>query len=445
MREKGLWVSAVAVVLAAGQDGAAQRRGGGGAVGARGGAVAGPYGGGGYGGRVGGTAVGPYGGTRSAGAGSGSYTTQRGTTVDYAGAGRGGVTPGGVQYGRGAGGVQVTTPGGATATRVGTAGGVAGPGGNAVGTRAGVTAGTGPGGSFSSAYRGGVAVGPRGAAAGGTRVGTAVGPAGNVVGGATRAGVAAGPYGAAAGVRMATAARGPYGTYYASSAALRTTGTAVRGNFGYYGAFTPGWYARYPGAWFAAGWTASRVWSAPAWGTVAAYGGYPAAPIYYDYGSNVVITGDTVVVDGKSEVPAAAYAQYAADVAATGQPPAGQPAAPPAGDDWQPLGVFALVGEGEANSTNIFQLAVNKQGLVRGNYYNALTDTTEPVAGAVDKATQRAAWTVADRKSPVYEAGIANLTRDETPVLVHYGTDKSRQMTLVRVQQPDGPPAAAGK
>src|SRR5213075_44925 len=110
---------------------------------------------------------------------------------------------------------------------------------------------------------------------------------------------------------------------------------------------------------------------------------------------------------------------------------------PPAGDDWQPLGVFAMAREGETAASNIFQLAVNKDGVIRGNYYNALTDTTEPVFGSVHKQTRRAAWTVGDRKSPVYEAGIANLTKDETTMLVHFAKDDSRQFTLVRVRQPE--------
>lgn len=436
---------AVAVLLAAGPDLHGQRggRGGGGARGGavgggavRGGAVAGPYGGAGVGTRSGGTVVGPAGGTRSAGTASGSYTTQRGTTIDYAGAGRGGTTPGGVTAGRGVGGVQVTTPGGREATRVGTAGGVAGPAGNAVGGRTGVTTGSGPGGSFGSAYHGGVAIGPQGAVAGGARVGTATGPGGSIAG-ATRGAAAVGPYGAAAGRTIG--ARGTGGTYYASRAALTSTGGVVRSNFRYYSAFTPNWYARYPGAWYAAGWTAARIWSAPAWGAVSTFCSYPAEPVYYDYGETVVYSGDTVVFNGNQEYPADAYYTAASQIAGAGRTAPAEPKA----EDFEPLGVFAMVGEGETKSTNIFQLAVSKGGLVRGNYYNALTDTTEPVYGSVDATTRRAAWTVGDRKTPVYEAGIANLTRDETSMLVHFGPDSVQQFTLVRVRQPeDGQPAA---
>ena len=97
-----------------------------------------------------------------------------------------------------------------------------------------------------------------------------------------------------------------------------------------------------------------------------------------------------------------------------------------------------MVGEGETKATNIFQLAVNKDGVIRGEYYNALTDTTETVYGSVDKKTQRAAWTVVDRKFPVYEAGIANLTKDETTMLVHFAKDKTQQFSLVRIQPPEG-------
>lgn len=446
MRRMIFAVAASAVIVfAAGHDSQAQRRGGVGVAGGRvGGAAVGPYGAG-AATRAGGTVVGPAGGTRSAGSTRGSYTTAGGTTVNYGGVGRGGTTPGGVSYGRGAGAVQVTTPGGKTATRVGTAGGAVGPGGYGAGGRSGVTVGAGPGGSFSSAYRGGVAVGPQGAVAGGTRIGTATGPGGTVRAG-THGAAAVGPYGAAGyrggvavgpGGAVATrtaVGRSGYGTYYASRTTLATTGGAVRTNFGYYRSFTPGWYARYPGAWFVAGWTTARIWSAPAWGTVASYCSYPAEPVSYDYGETVVYSGNTVVINGQTEVPAEQYTEQAAAIATVGKITKIDPKA----EDFQPLGVFALVQEGDEKSTNIFQLAITKDGIIRGNYYNAVTDETQPVYGSVDKETQRAAWTVGDRKTPVFEAGIANLTRDETTVLVHFATDKPpQQLMLVRIQQPE--------
>ena len=93
--------------------------------------------------------------------------------------------------------------------------------------------------------------------------------------------------------------------------------------------------------------------------------------------------------------------------------------------------------QGEQVSGNdLFQLAVNKAGVIRGNYYSALSDTTLPVYASVDKKTQRAAWTVGDRKEPIFEAGFANLTKSETTMLVHFGKGRTQQWTLVRIEQP---------
>ena len=57
--------------------------------------------------------------------------------------------------------------------------------------------------------------------------------------------------------------------------------------------------------------------------------------------------------------------------------------------------------------------------------------------------TVRAATT--GSKIPVYEAGIANLTKDETTMLVHFGEGKSQQLTLVRVEKPEGEGSPNGR
>lgn len=415
------------LVLIASEDSVAQRRGGGFGGARGGGAVVGPQGGVGAGSFSGGTVVGPAGGSRTAGAGSGSVTTKGGSTINYAGAGGSKTTPGGVTAGKGVGGVQVTTPGGKTATKVGSAGGVAGPGGNAVGGAKGATVGTGPGGSIGSAYKGGVAIGPQGGVAKGAAVGGAKGPGGAVAGG-TRAAAAVGPYGAAAG--RATGAR-VAGTYYASRAAVAATGNSVRANFRNFAQDYPALTARWVGP----------TWRPITWAALSSYGSFPAEPVYYDYGETVVYSGETVTVMGETEVPVEQFAQQATDIATAGK----EAKVEPKSDDFKPLGVFAMVGKDETNSTNIFQLAVNKEGIIRGEYYNALTDTTETVYGSVDKKTQRAAWTVADRKTPVYEAGIANLTADQTTMLVHFGKTNSQQYMLVRIEQPEGDPPSEKK
>src|SRR5262249_37180411 len=156
------------------------------------------------------------------------------------------------------------------------------------------------------------------------------------------------------------------------------------------------------------------------------YCSYPATPVYYDYGTTVVYQGGQAYIDCEQVATAEQYAQQATKFS-----DAGRAAKPSEKEEWQPLGVFALVRGEEQTSDKIFQLAVNKAGVIRGNYYDAFADNTLPVYGSVDKKTQRAAWSVGEKKDVVFEAGIANLTRDETPILVHYGKDNTQQFTLV--------------
>jgi hypothetical protein len=213
---------------------------------------------------------------------------------------------------------------------------------------------------------------------------------------------------------------------------LVNQGNLVRGNFSHYGCFHGGWWGRYPGAWRAAAWTsAAAVWGTAAWGTCSTFCGYPAEPVYYDYGSNVVYEGDTVYINGDSVGTQEQYAEQAITIAETGkQAEASQE------EEWLPLGVFAMVQGEQSDSNDLFQLAVNKAGTIRGNFYNVLGDTTLPVYGSVDKTTQRAAWTVGDRKEPIYEVGFANLTREESTMLVHFGKDRTQQWTLVQIEPP---------
>ena len=128
--------------------------------------------------------------------------------------------------------------------------------------------------------------------------------------------VATGPGGTVAAGSRGGVATGRYGTYYATS--IRTQGAHVRQGFGFYNAFSPGWYARYPGAWLAAGWLAGTAWTAATWGGVSSYCGYTAQPYYYDYGSSVVYQGDTVYVSGEPVGTTEVYSQQAAAIAQAG-------------------------------------------------------------------------------------------------------------------------------
>jgi hypothetical protein len=411
----GLLVLAVDSTSVGGPRGGGGRAVGGGRGGGaayRGGSV-GSYGGG-AAARSSAGVVGPRGGTAQAGRAAGTYTTPRGTTVQAGGAAAGRTTPGGYQAGRAVGGVQVTTPGGRQATRVGQAGGVSGPGGRAVAGRESATATRG-------AYGGTAVRSSSAAAARGPYGGAAVG---------SRGGVVSGGYGAVGAARTTAVAGGR--TYYRSASTIRTQGTYVRGSVSTYPCFRAGWYRQYPGAWVGAGWAAGAVWRAATWDACSAYCGIVAEPVYYDYGSNVGYQEDGVYLDGEKFASQEEYSERAIELATDGRE-----AKEKKDDEWLPLGVFALAQGEEKTSNRVFQLAINKAGVIRGNFYDAITEETYKVYGSVDKKTQRAAWTVGERKTPVYEVGFANLTKDETTMVVHYGKDRSEQFTLIRLEDPE--------
>lgn len=299
---------------------------------------------------------------------------------------------------------------------------VTGPQGNTVGRAVGV----GPNGGVATArgFEGaGGAAGVRGAAVGpGGRV-AAGGAVRGPEGGAAARGVVAGPRGVAAGFARVT----PAGRY--------TAAVGVRGNFNHWGLYRGDWYRRYPGAWFAAGWATGAAWNAASWNSLGYWMSYyPTVPVYYDYGDNVTYQDNSVYVNGQDVGTAEQYYDQAATLATSGTQDKTT-----AGDDWLPLGVFALCRADQTSSDVTVQLAVDRDGTIRGNYTDTATDKNQPVHGSVDRKTQRVAFTVGDNTTNVIETGLYNLTKDEAPALLHFGKDRTEQWLLVRLKQPEAP------
>jgi len=230
----------------------------------------------------------------------------------------------------------------------------------------------------------------------------------------------------------ATAGKAP--TYAMNHQALSEHANHVRDHYRGHECFRGDWWRRHSEAWRAHRWAtaaAAYYYGSGGWSSYYGYCGYgdDTQPVYYDYGSDVVYQSTNVYINGEAVATQEQYAQQAASIAETGSH-----ASVSQEDEWLALGVFAMVQGEQASGNDIFHLAVNKSGVLRGNYYNALSDTTLPVCGSVDKATQRAAWTIGDRKEPIFEAGFANLTSSETTMLVHFDMERAQQWTLVRIE-----------
>ena len=153
-----------------------------------------------------------------------------------------------------------------------------------------------------------------------------------------------------------------------------------------------------------------------------AYVNIAAQPIYYDYGY-------------ERRVPERQRLRDGADAGSATSTPAGRghrrpgPGGRPAADGEVAVARRLRAGAGRREESNtIFQLAVDHVGHIRGNYYDGLMDQATPVAGAVDKKSQRACWTIGDKKTTVFETGVFNLTKQQTPVLVHFGNDRTQQV-----------------
>ncbi|MFM7076616.1 MAG: hypothetical protein ACKO3G_11200, partial [Planctomycetaceae bacterium] len=254
--------------------------------------------------------------------------------------------------------------------------------------------------------------------------------------------------------------------------ALNNRGNIVRNNFyagGWYGG--RGWYGNHFNAWWPGAWWGGfgvglgvgmlAGWGGFGWGggigyaPLCSWGGYGQAPVAYNYGSTICYQDDGVYVQGERVASADEYAQQASQLAAQG----GADTKIAADDQWRPLGIFALVREEESSPSTFVSLAIDQAGILRGTYYDAVSDTQQNITGKVDKQTQRAAWTIGDKKTPVYETGLVNLTQQQTTVLVHRDAAAAKgagdgsggkagagveQMLLVRVPDQGAAGAAAG-
>lgn len=382
--------------------------------------------------------AGTFGGERPSqlpsGGGSRTFTTERGTEITVGGRG-GSANIGGGTVGAGVGGIKVETPGGSTYGKVGAGVGVSGPGGNSAAAGGSVAGYRGAGGASGAKVSGGVGT-SSGFRAGGSA--SAVQGRGGYTAVNMRGGVGAGGTGR---VGSASAIVGPGGNVVSAGRGAafvngqfvggRTWG-AVNGAFNHWGWYGAGWWGGYPGAWFPGRWAlASTVWATAAWAMAGPYCGCGGgSPAYYDYGNNVAYDDGTVYQDGQPVATAEEYYDQANQIADDGQSPENQ--------DWLPLGIFAVIAnENQTQTDKVVQLALNTEGVIRGNYHDLLADKVTPVTGAVNKESQRVAMKIEGNDDVVVETGLYNLTNDEAPVLVHFGPDRQETRIFVRLKQPE--------
>lgn len=220
-----------------------------------------------------------------------------------------------------------------------------------------------------------------------------------------------------------------------------------------------GGYWGYPGAWGCAGWSEATAWTCMGLSSLNTFLGMGMMGMAMSGGgnsqpstTNITYQGDTVYNNGQPVGSSQDYYNQAQQLAsqsysqgygqgmmdtATGAPSANGGGNSAQGQ-WQPLGVFALAQPGQTSSQMLLQLAINKDGTVRGNYLNQLTNETSQVYGSLDKKNQRVSWTIGQNNQTVFDTTLPDLTKDDSQVLVHYGPSSTQTMALIRLPQPKG-------
>jgi hypothetical protein len=183
--------------------------------------------------------------------------------------------------------------------------------------------------------------------------------------------------------------------------------------------------------WYWWGWTNAPFldsWLAYGWGR----------PYYWDYGPNgyIYYQDNQIYQNGQPYMAADKYYRQVYDLAHSA-PALSQDQA--AKMEWMPLGVFAVTSEGQQEEDRMLQLAVNKQGVLSGTYYNKSNNGAHPLVGRVDDQTHKAAWYFADGTNDqiVFETSLDNLTEPQSTMMVHFTPGNVGVRQLVRLERPE--------
>lgn len=185
--------------------------------------------------------------------------------------------------------------------------------------------------------------------------------------------------------------------------------------------FTAEWYLDHPNAW-----KATHPYAGPATAavTTAAVATWFATVPAYAGGTTTVVAGEEMdVSDPSSDV------SY--------EDPADSPAnAPTDTRQWMPIGIFAIMPEGQANATRMIQLAVARDGSLRGSHYDVLSEEVAEVRGTVDKEQLEATWRIGQAQTIAFTAPLDALTGPDGMVTVHLPNGGTTAWRTVRIEQP---------
>ena len=191
--------------------------------------------------------------------------------------------------------------------------------------------------------------------------------------------------------------------------------------------FTPAWYSEHPDAWQYTH-PHADLWAVAGVAGLTNWLGYPAT-------ATTTTAATSTTVAAASATTTAAGTEAAATATSTDDNASNAAALPP-DLEWMPLGVYAT-GPKDAAQAHVYQqLAVSKQGELKGNYYDSITNTTQPVSGSIDRETRKASWKVGGKGGATFETTLDALMKTPSDVTMKSGS-ATHEWELVQVQKPD--------
>lgn len=153
-------------------------------------------------------------------------------------------------------------------------------------------------------------------------------------------------------------------------------------------------------------------------------------------GQSTAASAEQVAADGTVSVLVREQASSASDAVAA---QADRVSASISQDDWTspwlPLGAFAAVpnAAGEAVAPHVFlELSLHRDGTVRGNYFDAVSDAVHPVSGRFDRETGSLSWRIGGGGAE-FSTTVDGLAKGRVAATVRRGTtERTWQLIALR-------------
>ena len=98
------------------------------------------------------------------------------------------------------------------------------------------------------------------------------------------------------------------------------------------------------------------------------------------------------------------------------------------------LGVYTIsTGPGD-DGTRLVELAVDKHGHIRGNYYDSIANVAHNITGHIHEPTQQVQWRLDSNQQLVFFTPLSQLTQSQGVVYVKLPSGKQQQWQLARME-----------